>query len=137
MTTRARLRAILAGTAVALAAGSAAAQEPLFLRIRPQGAPEIGGGSDEAVARAARAAREAVWERSAVRARRAIASVCTGCLKDWPAQAGVRQREARPQPNPTEPPPAAGALAGLSTPLAAPFAAPLAAPFAPSNRGDP
>ncbi|MEA1832721.1 hypothetical protein U8607_11570 [Methylobacterium durans] len=63
--------------------------QPLLLRIRPQGAPpEIGAGGgalpDAEAARRALAAREAVWERASVRARIAIASVCTGCLKPVP-----------------------------------------------------
>ncbi|GEP04748.1 hypothetical protein [Methylobacterium oxalidis] len=69
-----------------------AAAPPLFLRIRPQGAPlDIGaaGGSapltEAEIARRALAAREAVWERATARARIAIASVCTGCLKPEPA----------------------------------------------------
>lgn len=60
-------RLVLAVTVVGLQ--PALAQEPLHLRIRPS--------SPEAVAYAAR---EAVWERSARRARIAIASVCSGCL---------------------------------------------------------
>ncbi|TXN54329.1 hypothetical protein FV230_29015, partial [Methylobacterium sp. WL6] len=64
-----------------LAIGPASAQEPLFLRIRPSDAPPpaIGSGGVDPEIAAARAAREAVWERSTVRANIAIASVCTGC----------------------------------------------------------
>ena len=58
-----------------LCASSAAAEEPLFLRIRPQ--PRTGSAG------AADAAREAIWTRSQTRARAAIASVCTGCLGVW------------------------------------------------------
>jgi hypothetical protein len=67
-----------------LAADPAAAQEPLFIRIRPgaEPAPGLGGGGafDEAAAQAARARSEAVWQRAEARSRIAIASVCTGCL---------------------------------------------------------
>lgn len=92
---------------VASASPSASAQEPLFLRIRPVGAslgaslgvplPEI-GGSGRSEAEIARSAREAVWARSAVRARLAIASVCTGCL--GPAHPPVGP----PAPMPANPP---------------------------------
>ncbi|GEP10737.1 hypothetical protein [Methylobacterium gnaphalii] len=68
---RSLLSAILAGST--LMASPAFAEEPLFLRIRPN--------DDEAVAARARALREAVWARSDRRARIAIASVCTGCMK--------------------------------------------------------
>jgi hypothetical protein len=70
------------------------AEQPLFLRIRPQASASLGSGgsaaysgalTDAEIARQARAAREAVWERAAARARIAIASVCTGCLKPEPA----------------------------------------------------
>ncbi len=91
-TRRGAARAGSAALALALASlVPAAAEEPLFLRIRPQGAalPEIGAGgaqgpSEAEVARAARAAREAVWERANARARIVIASVCTGCMKPLP-----------------------------------------------------
>jgi hypothetical protein len=66
------------------------AHEPLFLRIRPQ------ADSVAAEIRAARAAREAVWERSSARARLAIASVCTGCI---PAP----ERRPREPPDPLQP----------------------------------
>ncbi|WP_375464612.1 hypothetical protein [uncultured Methylobacterium sp.] len=80
-----RTRAILMGLVlVGPVVYGASAQEPLFLRIRPSdaapGAIGRDGLSDAEVARAAHAARETVWVRSAVRARWAIASVCTGCL---------------------------------------------------------
>ena len=81
-----------------LAGAPASAQEPLFLRIRPSDAPPpaIGtGGADAAVA-AARASREAVWERSTVRANIAIASVCTGCLGRPPAPPPLRPERPRP-----------------------------------------
>ncbi|GJD59074.1 hypothetical protein [Methylobacterium dankookense] len=82
----------MAGFLVLLALGPAMAEEPLFLRIRPQGASpaEIGAGgaaeglSEAEAARRARAAREAVWERANARARIVIASVCTGCMKPLP-----------------------------------------------------
>ncbi len=61
--------------------GPAGAQEVLFLRIRPHAEPAaIGTGGS---ARAALAAREAVWERSNARARAIIETVCTGCLAPW------------------------------------------------------
>lgn len=68
-------------------APSAWAEEPLLLRIRPANSQpaEIGSGhatvSPDEAARLAFAAREAVWERSRVRAAIAIASICRGCLK--------------------------------------------------------
>nr|WP_142583985.1 hypothetical protein [uncultured Methylobacterium sp.] len=82
----------MAGFLALLALGPAMAEEPLFLRIRPQGASpaEIGAGgaaeglSEAEAARRARAAREAVWERANARARIVIASVCTGCMKPLP-----------------------------------------------------
>lgn len=69
---------VLAATCLALP--SARADEPLLLRIRPN--------DDAAVAARARALREAVWARSDRRARIAIASVCTGCLKPLPPPPG-------------------------------------------------
>ena len=57
-----------------------AAAEPLMLRVRVRAE----AGSIEG----ARAAREAVWARSQVRARAVIASVCTGCLGAWQNAAG-------------------------------------------------
>jgi hypothetical protein len=78
---------VLAGLAgSSLFAPLAHAQEPLFLRIRPN--------NDDGAAARARALREEVWARSDRRARIAIASVCTGCMKPLP------------------PPPTAGGLAG-------------------------
>jgi hypothetical protein len=77
-----RMRSLL----FALLAGSlwvpppALAEEPLFLRIRPN--------DDVADATRARALREAVWARSDRRARIAIASVCTGCLTPIPTPPG-------------------------------------------------
>ena len=104
-TSRRRTRAILAGLAsLGPIASGASAQEPLFLRIRPSdaapGAIGRGGPSDAEIARAAHAAREAVWARSTDRARLAIASVCTGCL--------ARPPPVRPAP-PVEPPSDGGA----------------------------
>ncbi|WP_170249030.1 hypothetical protein [Methylobacterium haplocladii] len=64
--------AVLAGSCL-IAGPARADDEPLFLRIRPN--------DDVAVAARARALREEVWARSDRRARIAIASVCTGCLK--------------------------------------------------------
>lgn len=90
-------------TGLVLASPAVLAQEPLFLRIRPSDAPprEIGsGGSDAEIARAARAAREAVWERSTMRANLAIASVCTGCLGRTPAPTPLRPDRPRPMTPP-------------------------------------
>lgn len=65
---------------------TALAEEPLLLRIRPNhNEDEFGRGSaasPEAIARQAWLAREAVWERSRRNAEIAIASICTGCLKE-------------------------------------------------------
>lgn len=102
---------LAAGFLGLLALGPAMAEEPLFLRIRPQGASpaEIGaGGASEAeaeAARRARAAREAVWERSNARARIVIASVCTGCMKPLPPAPKAAHEAAET--------PAAGPLAAL------------------------
>jgi len=79
----------------AFVAPPARAQEPLFLRIRPAGETQTGlgsaGPSDEAIARAARARSEAVWQRAEQGSRIAIASVCTGCLPaPRPAEANPR-----------------------------------------------
>lgn len=97
-----------------LALGPAMAEEPLFLRIRPQGASpaEIGAGgaSEVEAARRARAAREAVWERANARARIVIASVCTGCMKPLPPAPKAAQEAAVPGAAET---PAAGTLAAL------------------------
>lgn len=95
---RSLILALLAG--LALPIEPVRAQEPLFLRIRPpDAAPPAGVGSepvvpDDEIARRARAAREAVWERSTRRAQIAIASVCTGCLK--PAPSGPVSIESKP-----------------------------------------
>ena len=66
-----------------LLAPAASAQEPLFLRIRaiPEADPAM----------AARTAREAVWMRSEVRARAAIAAVCTGCLDPREGPQAIRR----------------------------------------------
>ncbi|WP_132256471.1 hypothetical protein [Methylobacterium segetis] len=92
--------------------------QPLFLRIRPQGAPlETGaaGGaaplSEAETARRALAAREAVWERATIRARIAIASVCTGCLRPEAAPAAPAPEPVRAAPEP----PAATRTAESST----------------------
>ncbi|WP_204165192.1 hypothetical protein [Methylobacterium radiodurans] len=136
---RATLAGVFVGLAAApLAAAPAAAQEaaPLYLRIRPPEAraPEAGtGGSgrqgayDEAAPagalagtladaeaiRRARAAREAVWERSNARARVLIASVCTGCMKPMPPAPVSADPETATAPRPAEPAPA-GTLAALT-----------------------
>ena len=55
-----------------LATGPAVAEEPLFIRIRPN--PEAGSGET---------ARAALWARREAHARAVIASVCTGCLGAW------------------------------------------------------
>lgn len=84
-------------------APSAQAEEPLLLRIRPADSPpaDIGSGnatvSPEEAARQAFATREAVWERSRVRAAIAIASICRGCLKEpAPAAPAVEPRPESP-----------------------------------------
>ncbi|MGU3359353.1 hypothetical protein ACLBWX_03360 [Methylobacterium sp. M6A4_1b] len=105
-----------------LAAGAAAAQEPLFIRIRPGGEPALGigggGAFDEAAAQAARARSEAVWQRAEARSRIAIASVCTGCLTALPP--------AVPAVPVSAPAPSVRTDAGGPTPVAAdPPAAPL------------
>lgn len=116
-----RLGAVLA--ALLCSGPPASAQEPLFLRIRPQSAAprDVGAGrSDAEVA----AAREAVWERSAARARIAIASVCTGCLKP---------------PSVTAPIPArilTGSDASANDPATAPSGSPASDPILPTP-GDP
>ncbi|WP_336487551.1 hypothetical protein [Methylobacterium nigriterrae] len=106
--------------------GGAQAAEPLFLRIRPQGAEALGaaGGSlsDAEAAARARAAREAVWQRAASRARIAIASICTGCLGPEPARTGaIGVEPAAPETGPRP-----GSLASISGPSSEP-----------STRGDP
>ena len=120
-----RLGAVLA--ALFVSGPPASAQEPLFLRIRPQDSTPRDVGAGPSVA-AARAAREAVWERSAARARIAIASICTGCLR--PPSAAV--------PIPARTLTAAGASANgpASTPAADTALVPASDPI-PPTRGDP
>lgn len=68
-------RRILRGVALAglmLSAGPAFAEEPLFIRIRPN--PQAGSGE---------AARAALWARREAHARTVIESICTGCLGAW------------------------------------------------------
>jgi hypothetical protein len=91
--------------------GTAGAEEVLFLRIRPQADPAaVGTGGS---AKAALAAREAVWERSNTRARAIIESVCTGCLAPWsgppPKLAAVAPVSDIPEPGGlvSDPPPGA------------------------------
>ncbi len=128
---RAPLAGLLAIVALGLPAPPAMAEEgaPLYLRIRPPEArtPETGAGGtgesqrdDGAAAlaeaeaiRRARAAREAVWERSNARARVLIASVCTGCMKPMPPAPVLGEPEPATAPRPAEPGPA-GALAALA-----------------------
>lgn len=86
-----RLRTRLRGPALAILglhslAAAASAQEVLFLRIRPHADPAAIGTAGSA--RAALAAREAVWERSNARARAIIETVCTGCLAPWSSAPG-------------------------------------------------
>ena len=75
---------ILLGCAAPAVAQKAVAQEaetPLVLRIQPRGAAlALDEDTAEEAARRAVAAREAFEARVTARARRAIASVCTGCL---------------------------------------------------------
>lgn len=78
---------------MAFASAPAAAEEPLYIRIRPL--------SD---AEAARAAREMLWARRQAHARTVIESVCTGCLGAW-IPAAI-----------PEPPPAPDRLADLTVP---------------------
>lgn len=119
--------------ALALAGSPSSAQEPLFLRIRPSDAapPALGSGGADAEIAAARAAREAVWERSTIRANIAIASVCTGCLGRPPAPTPLRPERPRASPRP-ESAQVALAPADPSSDAAAGPAAAL-----PSTRGDP
>lgn len=84
---------------LALASSPAAAQEPLFLHIRP--VPDAG---------AARAAREALWARRQAHARAVIESVCTGCLAAWKPSAG----SGPPKPSPGSVPDMAAGI-GLET----------------------
>jgi len=90
--------------------GESPASEPLFLRIRPfdasrpEGIGTVGPSAHDVAA--ARAAREAVWERAERRARIAIASVCTGCLPPAAptAHSDVRNASAGTPPGTEEPP---------------------------------
>ncbi|MEE7491964.1 hypothetical protein [Methylobacterium oryzae] len=83
---------------LALTPAPAAAQEPLYIRIRPL--------SD---AEAARSAREALWARRQAHARAVIESVCTGCLGAW-------NPEPVPAPVPA-PAPAEDRIANLTVPI--------------------
>ncbi|MGU3540854.1 hypothetical protein [Methylobacterium sp. A54F] len=114
------LLGLFAGTPAAAQealAQEASAHEPLFLRIRPQadGVAAAGREADALAAeiRAARAAREAVWERSNARARLAIASVCTGCL-------AAPERRPREPPDPAQPVTASAPPDPVTRPEAAP-----------------
>lgn len=128
------LAAVLLAGASAVAPAMAEEGAPLYLRIRPPEArtTETGtGGSirdddtaapagasphalaDAEAIRRARAAREAVWERSNARARVVIASVCTGCMKPMPPAPVSADPEPATAPRPVEPGPA-GALAALT-----------------------
>ena len=124
------------------------AEQPLFLRIRPQASASLGSGgsaaysgalTDAEIARQARAAREAVWERAAARARIAIASVCTGCLKPEPAgsvSAGSVSASSGPAGS-VSARPSAGAQAEIR-PIPASLAAISDQPVPePATRGDP
>ena len=96
---------------------TAATGEPLFLHIRPNDAPPAdtvgpAGRTSDGEAAAARAAREAVWERSDRRARIAIASVCTGCLKPLPTS-----EAAKPAPPAALEPARAGAVHADTAPV--------------------
>jgi hypothetical protein len=81
---------------LALTPAPVAAQEPLFVRIRPL--PD---------AEAARLAREMLWARRQAHARAVIESVCTGCLGAWKPE---------PVPPPT-PAPAQDRIANLTVPI--------------------
>ncbi len=129
---RAPLAGLLSGLAAGLLAGASAAMAeeaaPLYLRIRPPEARPVetgtgGSGREDGAAsasvlaeadaiRRARAAREAVWERSNARARVLIASVCTGCMKPMPPAPVSVDPEPATAPRRAEPGPA-GALAAL------------------------
>ncbi|MEE7504726.1 hypothetical protein ACLBXO_24690 [Methylobacterium sp. C33D] len=81
---------------LALYPAPVAAQEPLYIRIRPL--PD---------AEAARAAREMLWARRQAHARAVIESVCTGCLGAW-----------KPEPaTPPTPAPAQDRIANLTVPI--------------------
>ncbi|XYD08164.1 hypothetical protein R1A27_24495 [Methylobacterium sp. NMS12] len=83
---------------LALVPAPAAAQEPLYIRIRPL--------SD---AEAARVAREMLWARRQAHARAVIESVCTGCLGAWKPE---------PVPAPAQiPAPAEDRIANLTVPI--------------------
>ncbi|WCS25722.1 hypothetical protein LOK46_02470 [Methylobacterium sp. NMS14P] len=83
---------------LALVPAPAAAQEPLYIRIRPL--------SD---AEAARVAREMLWARRQAHARAVIESVCTGCLGAWKPE---------PVPAPAQiPAPAEDRIANLAVPI--------------------
>ncbi len=75
-----------------------AAQEPLYIRIRPL--PD---------AEAARVAREMLWARRQAHARAVIESVCTGCLGAW-------KPETVPAPSPA-PAPTEDRIANLTVPI--------------------
>ncbi|MGU3544116.1 hypothetical protein [Methylobacterium sp. A52T] len=81
---------------LALAPAPVAAQEPLYIRIRPL--PD---------AEAARLAREMLWARRQAHARAVIESVCTGCLGAW-------KPEPAPQPTPAL---AQDRIANLTVPI--------------------
>jgi hypothetical protein len=81
---------------LALSPAPAAAQEPLYIRIRPL-----------ADAEAARVAREMLWARRQAHARAVIESVGTGCLGGWKPE---------PAPAPT-PAPADDRIANLTVSL--------------------
>ncbi|MFE1600053.1 hypothetical protein [Methylobacterium sp. ID0610] len=85
----AALLAVLAAPAAAPAARAQDADQPLMLRIVPRGTPPVepDGADDGEAMRRAIAAREAFEARITARARRAIASVCTGCLAPEPVAA--------------------------------------------------
>ena len=95
-----------------------AAQEVLFLHIRPQRDRGALGGAGSA--QAALAHREAAWERSNARARIIIESVCTGCLGPWASAAPKLVAAAAlsdiPAPRGVEPDPSLGASDATSDP---------------------
>jgi hypothetical protein len=96
---RDRLRRVVAVLGIiALAPFPAFAQEPLFIRIRPQTDVD-----------AARLAREMLWARRQAHARAVIESVCTGCLSAW-------KPEPAPAPMPA-PTPAGDRIANLTVPI--------------------
>ncbi|WP_342154438.1 hypothetical protein [Methylorubrum sp. SB2] len=102
---RARAAALFAAAALSAMPAAVRAEEPLYLRIRPNPVPDasVGSGQGRAVAAAGQgreAGRETVWERADRRARLAIASVCTGCLDPRflarPVEAAPPVRASRP-----------------------------------------